>query len=350
MNSSHSRSTRDFPLGKRSHGFTLLEFLLVLALAVPVTVFLVQQAARDAADVKARSVGQEMARVNAAVGAYLQNNYLTLIAVPATTITIAQLQAQALLPATFTGTNVWGLTYNISVLRTGVPGAYNIETLTLLNAPYWANGANVDEITNGVALQTAGSQAGLTTDANTFTALGAAFTETAVNYPNITATGQFGAKNNFASSQFFQFLRRDGTLPMTGPNPLDMGNQNTVNANDIAAQTVTIAAAGDVNFGPRARKLTWLLPRIITMESFDASDGSVIAKPTCDVGGQEQVYLTPINVAGQIYPGDSRPYVRAYVEAVGTTWVARVKGWDLTTSADGTGFASAIARTFCYYP
>ena len=331
-------------------GFTLLEFMLVLALTVPVSIYLLQQARQNALDSRARAAGLELKQVNDAVGAFLQNNYLTLIATPTATITIADLTGQSLLPSTFTGLNPWGFGYEIRARRTGVAGAYNIETLTLLNGAFRPDTVVVDESLIGVAMLEIGAQSGSTTSATTFTAFAGAFTETSTDYPNITTFGQLGVKNNFASSQFFQFVRRDGSLAMTGPNPLNMAGQSIVAAQDVAAQTVTIAAAGDINFGPRARRLTWLLPRIVEMETYDANDGSIIPKPTCDVGGQQQVYLTPINTAGTVWAGNGRPYVRTYVEEVGTTWVARVKGWDLVTSADGSGFASSIARTFCYYP
>ncbi len=206
----------------------------------------------------------------------------------------------------------------------------------------------------GDMVEVSATEGGLTINATTFRGYKATGDDTSAsaNFPGLTFnSNQLGAKVSYAGAMFNAFLRRDGSLPMTGPNPLNMGNQSIVAANDVAATTVTIPNTGDINFGPRNRKMSWLLPRLVEMEGYYVNDGNGIPKPTCDTGGQQSVVLAGVATRGQVYAGDSMAHVRLYVENVGSAWVARIKGWDLTTSADGGGgFPSGFARTFCYYP
>lgn len=68
-------------------------------------------------------------------------------------------------------------------------------------------------------------------------------TATAGTAYNFGTVGRFGVRAGFGSSMFYQFLRRDGTLPMTGD--LNMGGRalynaasvSTVNASDTQAAT-----------------------------------------------------------------------------------------------------------------
>ncbi|MDA6200858.1 shufflon protein, partial [Escherichia coli] len=53
------------------------------------------------------------------------------------------------------------------------------------------------------------------------------------NFNNITMAGQLTYRVGYNSALYSVFLRRDGTLPMTGE--LNMGGNNISNAKDITA-------------------------------------------------------------------------------------------------------------------
>jgi prepilin-type N-terminal cleavage/methylation domain-containing protein len=335
-------------------GFTLIEFIIVTALLSIALVYSLRQKVSSAEELLATAAGQQMRDVGVtAVTQYMVENYQTIVANPTTTITTTNLVTAGFLPKAFNGVNPWGATYQIQFRRIGAGPDYNIEALTLLNKGTGSDNLAIKPYLIGLAINQVGAEGGMSINNTTFQMFGGSTDTTAsADFPGVLFAGnQLGAKISYGSSMFNQFVRRDGSLPMTGPNPLNMAGQSIINNNDIATNTVTIPSTGDINFGPRAHKLSWLLPRLVEMEGYYVNDGQTISKPVCDAGGQQSVVLSPVSVRSQPYPGDGMSHLRMYVENVGGTWFARIKGWDLVTPADGGGgFPSAFARTFCFYP
>lgn len=186
-------------------------------------------------------------------------------------ITIQTLINEGLVPPNFTSLppfrSAGGLDgYMISLRVTSGPvstnwttamGAPNIEAMVQTRNA-WLNGTKVDynligEVVRtigpdggavGISRNAAGTMAGylggwnIPTQAGTTANAGTAY--------NFGTVGRFGIRAGFGSSQFLQFLRRDGTLPMTGN--LNMGGKSLINASGVSTVDPT-----DPNTDPNAK-------------------------------------------------------------------------------------------------
>ncbi len=92
----------------------------------------------------------------------------------------------------------------------------------------------------GKAMQTAGVDSGMTQSTTVISGMQGQWQESSSNFSNITGSGLLGFRTGFNSALYSIYLRRDGTLPMTGD--LNMGNNDINNAKNITA-------SGTGNFG-----------------------------------------------------------------------------------------------------
>lgn len=221
-----------------NRGFSLFEIALVLLIITVSSIFAINSLQRDQERKEAANVGEHAKTVGNAVNGYIVNNYATLIGAASTPVTLAQLRAQSLLPASFSDTNIQGSTYTILLRRTGASPNWNIEGLVLTTNPI-RDGQDLSRTSlAGVALQEIGPDGGMSYDNSTLSGMEGGWSAAQTDYPGITQAAQVGMRVGYGTSQFTQFLRRDGTLAMTGS--LNMGGQNIGSAQNItAAGTVT---------------------------------------------------------------------------------------------------------------
>ena len=215
-------------------GFTLFEIALVLIIATAAALFAINALQREEQRKVATVVGEQIRTVADAVNAYIVNNYPALTAAPATDVTLAQLRAQSLLPTTFSDTNVQGSAYVIRLLRRGTAPNWNIEGLVLAAQPV-TDGVAPSLSLSGFSLSAIGADGGMSYDGATLSGMNGAWAAVQADYPGINQAGQVGARVGYGTSQFTQFLRRDGSLPMTGA--LNMGGQAISNAGHTSMNT-----------------------------------------------------------------------------------------------------------------
>lgn len=91
----------------------------------------------------------------------------------------------------------------------------------------------------GQAMKTAGIDSGMTKDSSSkVSGFNVSWTASATDYSNIDKLSQLACQTGYGTYNYSVFLRRDGTLPMTGS--LNMGSNSITNAVDITASgTVT---------------------------------------------------------------------------------------------------------------
>lgn len=225
----------------RSLGFTLFEVALALIIITVGSLFAFQAMLREQERRTATLVGEQVRTLAGAVNTYIVNNYPTLTATASSAVDLATLRAQSLLPASFTDTNVQGSTYTIRLLRTGTAPNWNIEGVVVTNNPV-TDGVNPSLNLAGVAVAAIGADGGLSYDGTTLSGAQGSWSHTQANFPAITQIAQVGARVGAGTSQFTQFLRRDGSLPMTGA--LNMGGQS-INS----AQNLTLSGHASMNTG-----------------------------------------------------------------------------------------------------
>lgn len=152
-------------------------------------------------------------------------------------ITYQTLVNEGFLPVGYTGVNMQKSSYKIVLKRAGTAPNFVINGLITTTSP-WLEGRKYRYDLLGKAMQVAGIDSGMTQSAALVSGLQGAWTETSSAFNNITAAGLLAYRVGYDSSMYSVYLRRDGTLPMTGN--LNMGNQDINNARNItAAGTIT---------------------------------------------------------------------------------------------------------------
>lgn len=246
-------STPRKSLPKRSQkGFSLLEVLLAVTIAIGLGSMQLGQLKRDTETKQAQIVGQQMRTVGNAFNAYLAQNYGSLVlmtsyAAPGTaehpgpvacnagtricTITSDTLRRSGLLPASFSGRNSYGSTYNYYIRVTGPTDHWIVDGIVVTNDPYTVGGAVRHDMI-GAAMLEAGADSGSTrTVANQINGYNGTWLET--SFPQVNQIGLLAYRAGYGSSNNSAYLRVDGSLPMEGS--LKMGNNSIENANDITA-------------------------------------------------------------------------------------------------------------------
>ncbi|HBB9659747.1 TPA: shufflon system plasmid conjugative transfer pilus tip adhesin PilV [Escherichia coli] len=244
---------------KIKKGFSLLELTLVLGVGTIVAFMKFQDMKNEQESILASAVGQQMKQIGEAVNGYINIRYdkLSTLSNAAGTgtdpgprtcsgsvceITYQTLINEGLLPSTYTGTNANKSSYKIILKRDGTTPNYVINGL-ITTSTAWIEGGKTRYDLLGNAMQTAGIDSGMTKTTSIASGHSGQWTETSANFNNITSTGQLAFRVGFNSALYSVYLRRDGTLPMTGDLNLDGHNINNVAALNA---TGNITTTGDL--------------------------------------------------------------------------------------------------------
>ncbi|HHF8004661.1 TPA: prepilin cleavage protein [Escherichia coli] len=234
-------------------GFSLLELTLVLGVGTMVAFMKFQDMKNEQESIMASTVGQQMKQIGEAVNGYINIRYdkLSTLSNAAGTgtdpgprtcsgsvceITYQTLINEGLLPSAYTGTNANKSSYKIILKRDGTSPNYVINGL-ITTSTAWIEGGKTRYDLLGKAMQTAGIDSGMTRTTSNAFGYGGQWSETSANFNNITSAGQLAFRVGFNSALYSIYLRRDGTLPMTGN--LNMGGQSVYNAQNITANGTT---------------------------------------------------------------------------------------------------------------
>lgn len=241
---------------KIKKGFSLLELTLVLGVGTMVAFMKFQDMKNEQESILASAVGQQMKQIGEAVNGYINIRYdkLSTLSNAAGTgtdpgprtcsgsvceITYQTLINEGLLPSAFTGTNANRSSYKIILKRDGTTPNYVINGLITTSNP-WSEGGKTRFDLLGKAMQTAGIDSGMTKSNTKADGYNGSWSEQSTSFNNITKAGQLVFRAGYNASLYSAYLRRDGTLPMTGN--LNMGNNDINNAKNITA-------SGTGNFG-----------------------------------------------------------------------------------------------------
>ena len=238
----------------KQKGFTLIELMLVLGIATIMGLVAFQSAKRDSEYQVSNAAATQMQELNAALTKHITNNYPTLLASGRASVTIADLQAERLLPAVYLNATPFGGTISMEVVSTGGTK----PTLSgLITTTPWTDGAgNVRYDLLGAAIRKIGAQGGVSYYVNNaISGLNGGWSalqgNAANQFTNITAAGQLAIRSYGDTLGYDNvYLRRDGSLPMLGN--LDMGFHDINNAVNISANGWIYAnhiAANDATIG-----------------------------------------------------------------------------------------------------
>jgi len=247
-------------------GFSLLELILVLGVGTMVAFMKFQDMKNDQESILASAVGQQMKQIGEAVNGYINIRYDKLSTLsgaagngtdpgPRTCsgatceITYQTLVNEGLLPSSFNGYNIIKSPYKILLKRDGSSPNYVINGLITTASSWTENGAVRYDLL-GKSMQAAGIDSGVTKTTTSASGFNAQWSEISSNFNNITSIGQLAFRVGYNSALYSMYLRRDGTLPMTGD--LNMGGNNINNAKDITASGKgsfggDVTSAGNIN-------------------------------------------------------------------------------------------------------
>ncbi|EKS3671774.1 shufflon system plasmid conjugative transfer pilus tip adhesin PilV [Salmonella enterica] len=256
---------------KMNKGFTLIELILALGIGTAISFIKFQDMKAEQENIIAQAVGDQIKQMGEAVNRYISIHYDKLSTLSSSSsqssdpgprvcsangceITFQTLINEGLLPPSYTGINANKSSYKILLKRSGIVPNYVINGLITTVFP-WIEGNKTRYDLLGKAMQAAGIDSGMTQSATLASGYSGSWSEKSSNYPSINKTGLLAYRVGYDSSMYSVYLRRDGTLPMTGS--LNMGNQDINNVrNIIAAGTTTsgiLHSIGDTTIGGNAQ-------------------------------------------------------------------------------------------------
>ncbi|WP_265349403.1 shufflon system plasmid conjugative transfer pilus tip adhesin PilV [Enterobacter hormaechei] len=258
-------------LKRNCQGFTLIELILTLAVIAAISFISFQSMNRDFEDKQAAAIGEQIRNIGDSVNNYIVNHYDVLskrensagttqdvgprICATATQtceITTQTLVNEGMLPPVFNGKNVYGSGYKIIIARKGSAPYWNISALVATDTPLSRSGSIRYDLL-GKAMQTAGIDSGMTRTSSTkVDGYKGSWSATQTEFPNINKQGLLVYIAGYGSNSYSAFLRRDGTLPMTGD--LNMGTKNIYGA-------ANITASGKGIFGGEVEAGAWVHAR-----------------------------------------------------------------------------------------
>lgn len=247
-------------------GFSLLELILVLGVGSMMAFMRFQDMKNEQETVMAKAVGQQIKQIGEAVNRYISIRYDKLSTLASSSsqssdpgpricssngceITYQTLVNEGLFPASYTGINAQKSTYKILLKRAGTTPNYVINGLIITTLP-WSEGNRVRYDLLGRAMQEAGIDSGMTKSASVVSGFSGQWTENQTNYAGIKSTGLLAYRVGYDSALYSVYLRRDGTLPMTGN--LNLGGNDINNVKDMTASGAgsfggNISSGGDIS-------------------------------------------------------------------------------------------------------
>lgn len=239
------------------NGFTLIELILALGVGVMVSFIKFQDMKNEQDLMKASAAGEQIQRIGYAVNNYISLRYDKLSTLTSSssqsndpgprtcsgntcTITVQTLKNEGILPNSYVDSNAFRSPYSIIIKRSGSSPNYTLDALITTSAAWIESGNNPRYDLLGFAMQKAGIDSGMTKSNTKADGYNGSWSEQSTSFNNINKAGQLAFRAGYNASLYSAYLRRDGTLPMTGN--LNMGNNDINNAKNITA-------SGTGNFG-----------------------------------------------------------------------------------------------------
>ncbi|QDX97025.1 shufflon system plasmid conjugative transfer pilus tip adhesin PilV [Pectobacterium carotovorum subsp. carotovorum] len=325
-------------MNKYKKGFSLLELILVLGVGTAMAFLKFQDMKSEQETVMANSVGAQMKQMGEAVNRYISIRYDKLSTLSSSSsqssdpgprtcsgsiceITYQTLINEGLLPVSYTGKNAQTSSYKIILKRDGSAPNYVINGL-ITTTTTWKEGAKIRYDLLGRAMWAAGIDSGMTRSATVASGYQGQWSEKTADYSNITAEGLLAYRVGYDSSMYSVYLRRDGTLPMTGD--LDMGGNDINNA-------ANITASGSGNFGGNL-KATGTLTGSLLYTKNGYGEGLMLGG---DGAGNDYELRLASNKPLTIWSYDTSK--RPSNDTRLAVWGSQVNSGDLTVKADSDG-------------
>ena len=239
---------------KIKNGFTLIEILLVIGVIMIMSIIKIRDINSETEDMQAKMLAGQIQTVAEATNAFLvlKYNELSNLSSPGVScntaantcnITLQNLSDNALLPPNFSSNTILGNPYEIQLKRTGTAPNYMISGLVLTKGN--KNTENTPSLVFlGKALRDIGRDGGLNKNTGKIIGTSNGWSADSTLFPILSnKVNYIGSAVGTLSGAYYVYLRRDGTLPMTGD--LNMDGHNINNVNNLNA-TGNISTVGNI--------------------------------------------------------------------------------------------------------
>ncbi len=235
----------------KNRGFSLIEILLVIGIMFAMMLFKVQEINDSNMTNLSNVFSDQLKTVSNAVNAYINLNYAnlsTMTSIPDgqqygplncnsntnnCTITIETLKDAYLLNHNFNEQSILGNGYSIQLNRAGVSPNFMISGLVISNGENQRTG-EVDNVFIGNVIKDIGADGGLMKNKGVMSGIYSGWNTNSLTYDMLNDKKDYvGVQVGYSANMYSIYLRRDGTLPMTGA--LNMDGHNINNIQDFNA-------------------------------------------------------------------------------------------------------------------
>lgn len=245
------------PTPRHQSGFSLLEVLLAVGVAITLGSMQLNQIRAETESAQAEAAGRQLEVAGRALNTYMGLAHPHLVAgtsVPGAgtvadpgprtctaittsqgpgwqcTITTETLQRTGLLPAAFSGVNSFGSNYDFVIRVQGTAPDWRVDGLVRTTRPYMAGGQVRDDLI-GQALSRAGSDSGAVVDTGgTINGLSGIWSDSTWGF-GTPAVGMLGYRVGYGAAGFNALLRTDGSNSFT--DDLDMGGHDILTVDQV---------------------------------------------------------------------------------------------------------------------
>lgn len=237
----------------KKSGFTLIEILLVIGVIMLMTFIKIRDINEETENLQSKMLAGQIQTVAEATNAFLVLKYSELSALSVSgcdssnqtcSITLQQLNDEALLPPNFSTTTILGQPYQIQLKRTGNAPNYMVSGLVLTKGTKTTD-ATPSLVFMGKVLREIGRDGGLNKNKGNIIGTSGGWSADSTLFPILSDKVNYvGSAVGTLSGAYYVYLRRDGTLPMTGD--LNMDGHNIKNVNNLNA-TGDLTTTGNIS-------------------------------------------------------------------------------------------------------
>lgn len=227
---------------KNKLGMSLLEVFVVISIVLLMTTYKMQSIKEEIINKESVIQSDKLKMLASAVNGYINMNYKSLIELKSDgankicdqskktcEIKIEELKKFMLLPQTFSLNDRIAKDYKIVLKREGAEPNYMINGLLTAKIK---QSSNYNRVFMGKVLTELGVDGGISDKSkNKINGFRGFWSETTANYNNINNDDQIAMRVGYSSNMYSVYLRRDGSLPMTGN--LNLGGNDINNVKDL---------------------------------------------------------------------------------------------------------------------
>lgn len=228
---------------KVKRGITILEVLIAISIMTMFSTLKFIEIKKDSEKILSENIASQLKQIAGATNAFINLKYKDIIegktdnsydmSCPNSStckIKISTLENEKLLPNNYSQKNIFGSTYDIILKKEGNAPNYMINGVVLLNdsLKIKKGQSTPNKVINGMALQKIGMDGAVSDDKGDLNGYYGSWKRKLSDFGIANKEGLLAVNVGYSSNMYSIYLRRDGSLPMTGDLNLDKHNINNI--------------------------------------------------------------------------------------------------------------------------